>query len=52
MSLTPLLREKLRGLKAEEEERALIMKEIQRGGNNVVTLLTNLVMNLKFNEAL
>jgi len=30
MSLTPVLREKLRGLKAEEEERALIMKETQR----------------------
>ena len=30
MSLTPILREKLRGLKAEEEERALIMKETQR----------------------
>ena len=30
MSLTPILREKLRGLKAEEEERARIMKETQR----------------------
>jgi hypothetical protein len=30
MSLTPILREKLRGLKAEEEERALIIKETQR----------------------
>ena len=30
MSLTPVLREKLRGLKAEEEERALIIKETQR----------------------
>jgi hypothetical protein len=30
MSLTPILREKLRGLKAEEEEQMRIMKERQR----------------------
>jgi len=30
MSLTPVLREKLRGLKAEEEERLRIIKEKQR----------------------